>query len=98
MKIVAPLCVHAISALIAALHDARIIQIALSNQYQVPPEFLTERLYFFTELSEKVPGTVVHQRMDRIQPQTVEVIVPEPHESVVDEEPAYLITAPIVEI
>src|SRR6476646_9738796 len=96
MEIVTPLCVHAIAALHTALYDTGIVQITFGYKYQFPPEFVPERLHFFTQLSEKVLRTVVYKRMNSVQPETIEVIVPEPHDSVVDEEPSYLITALVV--
>ena len=50
------------------------------------------------EFLQEVQGPVVFQRVHRVQPQPVEVVIAEPHQRVADKKRAYLVRAGLVQV
>src|SRR5579875_1664113 len=53
---------------------------------------------FCAELLQKVGRRAVEDRVHRIQSQSVEVIIPQPHQRVIDEKPSYFVAERTVKI
>ena len=62
------------------------------------PEDGLEHVDFRRQLLEKMARRGVDQRMHRVEPEAVEVVVAQPHQRVVAEEPADLVAAGVIEI
>src|SRR5215475_15953328 len=98
MEIVAPLRVHAIAACFDGFDEARIVQVALGDDYVKPTCFGFESADFCTKLLHEVNGGSIHVGVHGVEAQAVDVIVAQPHEGVVAEEAPYFVTACVFEI
>ena len=98
MKIVAPLRVHAVAVRFARTHELRIVQVALRDQHEPAPKRCTEPLHLRGELLHEVDCGAINVLVRRVEPQTVNVIVPQPHHRVVAEKPANLVASTFVEV
>ena len=71
--------------------NARIVQVALRNQHQWPRQRGCQRLDFVGQLLQEVNRRAIDERMHRIQPQSVDVKIAQPHQRVVAEEPPHFV-------
>ena len=98
MKIVAPLGVEAEPPRRRRLDDARIVQIALGHQPGAAPQTGRLGVKRVGELGEDVARAEVEDAVDGVEAQPVNVIVGQPVERVVDEEPPHLVAVGPVEV
>src|SRR5579872_875135 len=98
MKVVAPLRVNAIPSLRGRVQYANIIQIAFGDQMDLPAEPLRQIAGGALQLGEKMPRPEIEDPVNRIEPQSVEMIVLQPVQSVFDEKSPDLIAACTVKV
>ncbi len=98
MKIIAPLGVHAGAAYLRGPDQARIVEIALRNQQTLPPVAGGEFLRLLPQLLQKGFGGKIVDGMHRIEPQGIDMIVPEPVQSVLQEVAPYLVAVRSVKV
>ena len=98
MKIVAPLRVDAKPSGFARRHHARIVQIALGDQRQAARRRCLQRFNFRGKLLQKVDRRAIDKSMHRVNAQSVDMKVPQPHQRVVAEEAPHLVRTRVFKI
>src|SRR5579883_660102 len=98
VEIVAPLRAYAVAADLAVADNTRVVQIALGNQHKISAQFGFEPSGFGRQLFQNMGGRNVDIGMDGIEPQTIHVVIPHPHESVIAEKAANLVGAGGIEV
>ena len=98
MKVIAPLRIQPIPIGLTRAHNPRIVQVALGNQVKLLRQRGAQPLHLARKLLQKVHRRQVEKRMDRVEPQPVAVVLPQPHQRVIDKKPPYLIAALAVQI
>src|SRR4051794_3877164 len=83
VKFVAPLSVQAIPAALPRLYQTRVIQVAFGYDLERPAGALGQFLRLGLDGSQDRTCAEVEDRMDRIQTQSVEVKLFQPHASIV---------------
>jgi hypothetical protein len=79
MKVVAPHRVETQATALARAHDARVIQITLPDQIEVPPELLCASMDDLRKLLEERLGGAIDDRVHGVQAQRIDVEVFQPH-------------------
>src|SRR6187455_3093938 len=97
-ELVVPLRVDSIAVVFAWSYDARVSEVAFGDEHRPPTQLVLERVDLCGELFEEVDRGCVDERMDRIEPQAVKVVVAEPSDRVVNEKPADLVAPGTVEV
>src|SRR5712671_1402972 len=98
MEIVTPLRTQAVTTEFGSPHELRIVEVAFGDQYEAAAAFLFEQRDFAGKLLEKMDRRQVNDCVHRIDPQSIEMIIAQPHERVVAEEAAHFVAATFVEI
>ncbi len=98
VPLVRPDCVDAVPARVAAANDARVVAIALGQDEQRAAGCRRQRVDLDGECFEQVHRGVVGDGMYRIEPQSVDVIVAQPHQRVVDHVVANFVASGAVEV
>ena len=97
MQVIAPLSVESVTPALLRIYDTDIIQVALSNEIELPVSGREIR-HSFGELLQEGPGTRVVDGMDRVQTECIHVVISEPVKSVLDEEVPHLVTTGVIEV
>ena len=92
VEIVAPLRINAKSARLARGHNARIIRITLGDQHLAPAQRCLQVLRLNRELLQEMDRRPIHEGVHGIEAQPIHVKVAHPHQGVVAEEPAHLVS------
>src|SRR6185437_2469246 len=90
MKVIAPLRVHTVSVRLERTHKLRIVEVALGNQHEHPADRSTQALHLCRDLLHEVHRRTVDELMRCVEPQAIDVVVLQPHQRIVAEEPANL--------
>ena len=98
MEIVRPLGVDAVAAVLPGAHDPRIVEVAFGDQHPGTAGLALQRIHLGRQLLQDVHRRGVHDGVDGVDPEPVQVIVPQPHERVVAEEPAHLVAIGTVQV
>ena len=98
MPLVGPGGVEAVPAGVHGTDEPRVVEVALGGQEERPALVRGQRRHLGAELLEEVRCRVVGDRVHRVEAQPVAVVVAQPHQCVVDDEPAYLVAAGSVEV
>src|SRR3712207_3283972 len=98
VKIVAPLRVEAVSAPLRGRDEPGIVEVRLRYYGERPAKLSGERLDLALKLLEEVGRRRVDDRVDRVQPECVDVEVAQPHQCVVDEEATDFVSVGVVEV
>ncbi len=98
MEVVAPLRVDPEAPRLPRRDYARVVEVALRNQEKAPPQVRLQGVHLRGHLLQEVHRRAVVEGVDRIDPQGVHVVVPEPHEGVVKEEAAHLVALRPVQV
>ncbi len=85
MKIIVPLGIQTIAAELAGANQTRIVRGALRKKKDLAIEVFCLQVDFICQLFEKGERRVIQDRMDRVEPQGIEVKFGDPIESVFDE-------------
>ena len=93
VKIIRPVRVEPVAAARRGVHQPRIVQIALRDQHEAAIELLAQSPHRGGELFENVRRLEAEDGVHRVEPQSVEAVVAQPHERVVDDEAAHLVAA-----
>jgi hypothetical protein len=96
VKVVAPLRGQAVTARLPGGDQAGVVGVGFGDQDQLAVQPGGEGVHLGREFLEKVQGAVVFQRVHRVQPQPVQVVVAQPHQRVADEERAHLVGSRLV--
>ena len=98
MEVVGPLGVDPEAAEVAVADDAGVVQVALGDQDEVAAEVGLEDFDLLAQLLQERDRRGVDDRVDRVEAEAIEVIVAEPHQGVVAEEPPDLVAVGAVEV
>src|SRR5581483_7619843 len=98
MEVVAPLRVHAVAVRLAWAHKLRIVEVAFGDEDEPATDRRADALDLRRELLHEVHGRAVDELVRGVQAETIDVVVLQPHEGVVAEEPADLIASALVEV
>src|ERR1700722_2983549 len=96
MKVIGPLRIDFVSPLLPVRDDPRIIQIALRDQMDRPPEPLRQLCHARLQLRQEWKRAEIENPMYCIQPKRIKVILLKPVKRVFAEESPHLIAAPPV--
>ncbi len=88
VEVIAPLRIHAVPTGLAALDHPGVVEVALRDHEQVPPQMVRELLHVYRDLFEDVQSGAVEDRVHSIETQPVTVVIVQPHQRVLDEEGA----------
>jgi hypothetical protein len=96
VEVVGPLGVEAVAADLAGTDQPGVVQVALGDEHEVTAKLGLERVYLLGQLLEDMHRRGVDDGVDGVDPEAVEVVVPQPHERVVAEEASDLVaTGPV---
>ena len=98
VEIVGPVCVQAQSTAGGRANQPRIVHVALGDQHEVAVQRAAQLLHRRREFFQHVQSVETEYRMHRIETQSVESIVAQPHQRVVDDEAAHLIALRPIEV
>ena len=98
VEVVAPLRVEAVPSFVPGRDDPRVVQVALRDQVNHPALLLPEVPHGPGELGEERGGAEVHDAVDRVEAQRVDVELPQPVEGVLLEKPPDLVAEGAVEV
>ena len=93
MEVVVPLGGQAVAAALPRGDQPWVVEIRLGNQRQRPAQGRAQDPGLDREVLEDVDGTIVLQRVHRVQPKPVHVEVAEPHRRVVEDVAPHLVVA-----
>jgi hypothetical protein len=79
-------------------HDAGVVALELGGEHQGPPGGAGQFVDLEAELLEEVHRGRVDDGVDGVEPQTIDVVVPQPVQRVVDDEPADLVALATVDV
>ena len=96
VEVVGPLRVHAQPVGLARADHARVVEVTLGDREQRPAELGGQGADLLGDLRQDVEGGGVDDRVDGVEAKAVAVVVPQPHQRVVDHEPAHLVRARVV--
>src|ERR1700733_9203727 len=85
MKIVAPLRVQAVPSARRKMKKARIVEIAFGDYAQLALRLSREILHILFELGEKMRGAEIENAVHGVQPQSIDVKLFQPIQSVLNE-------------
>ena len=91
MEVIRPMRVQLEAAARSGEYQPRIVEVALRDQHQLAATLDRKLMHRRRQILEHVHRLEAENRVHRVQPQAVEAVIPEPHERVVDDEPAYLV-------
>jgi len=98
MKIIAPLSVHADAAQLCGPDQPSVVEIAFRNQQALPPVAGGEFLRLLHQLLQKGFSGKIVDGMHRIEPQRIDMEVPEPVQGVLQEVASHLVAVGAVEV
>ena len=98
MKVIVPLCVQAVSAQFGWPDDPRVVECALRDHIHPPIQRGALLMDTFGKLFEEVQCGVIENRVNRVEPQRIEVIIGNPLHRVRDEKVTDLIAVGIIEV
>ena len=98
VEVVAPLRGQPVPARLPRGDQPGVVQVGLGDQHQVPVQQRGQRLHLRGELLKEMQRPVVLERVHRVQPQPVQVVVTQPHQRVLDQERAHLVRARLVQV
>jgi hypothetical protein len=98
MKIVKPLCVEALAAVIGRTYDSRAVEIAFRNQVKSAPRMQCPFRDCCMHEIPQVDGIAIEDLMDGIQAKAVEMIVLRPIQGIADDIFFYSIRPGAIEI
>ena len=98
MEIVGPLRGEAEAVRLDGADDARIVEIALGDQRQPLSQLRRQVADRAREVLEERHRALVVDRMHRVEPQAVDVVMAQPAERIVDEEAPHLVGVGAVEV
>ena len=98
MKVVAPLRIDSVAPIFARRHDPWVVQIALCDQHQPALKRSRQLFDLCRKLFQEMHRRPIDKLMHRIQPKTVDVVVPHPHQSVVAEKSPHMVASSIFEV
>ncbi len=91
VQIVGPLRLQAVSAAFARRDQLRVVEVGLGDQAERAADPGGERVHLDGQLLEHVHRATVRQRVHGVEPEPVDVEVPQPLQGVVDHVPADLV-------
>lgn len=98
MKIIIPLRIESKAVCFAAGDEAGIIQIAFGDQYKAAAEVRGERFDFECKVLEEVGGRIIKKRVNGIEPQSIEMVMSQPHERVIRKKASNFVAVLVIEI
>src|SRR5277367_6750104 len=98
MKVVVPLRVKAVATCFTRRDDSRQVEIAFRDHQEIPPDRSFEIANLNANLLQEMNRRSIENRVDRIEPQTVDAIVAQPHQRIVAEKLPDLVAVPVVEV
>src|SRR5580698_1841282 len=98
MEVIGPLRVEPVSTLFGVARYSRIIQIGLRDDMERAPQPGRKFRNAALQLREKVAGAEIEDPVDRVESKSIEVIILEPIECVLDEKPPHIVTALAIKI
>jgi hypothetical protein len=98
VEVVTPLRGEPVAARLAGGDQLGIVGVGLGDQHELAVQPGRQGLHLGRELFEDVQRPAVLDRVHRVQPQPVEVIVAQPHQCVADDERAHLVRARLVQV
>ncbi len=98
VDVVRPLRVQPVAPGLARGDQPRVVQVALGDQEQRPPDVCGKRRHLGGHLLQQVGRPVVLQGVHGIEAQPVDVVVPQPHPDVVQNKGADLVRAGGVQV
>src|SRR3569833_991323 len=98
VKIVAPLRIETEAACLARCNEFRIVEVALRNESKIAAQMCGKPVYLRGKLFEKMHRRPIVKGMYRIQAKAVEMVLPKPHQSVLEQKATCLLTAFLIQI
>jgi len=98
MEVIAPLGGQPVAAGFPRGDQPGIVGVGFGDQHQLAVQPGRQRLHLGREFFEKVQGPVIFQRVHRVQPEPVQVVIPQPHQRVADQERPDLIRTRLVQV
>ena len=98
VEVVIPLRVQAVPAGLRRGHEPGIVGVGLGDQHQIPVQPSRERPDLGGQLLQQVHSAAVLERVHRVEPQTVQMVVAQPHQRVRHDERPDLVGARLVQV
>src|SRR6185295_10778026 len=97
VKVVVPLAIQSTASFGYRSNDSYIVQVALSNHMNKPAQPLGLSVHDFGQFTQNVTSATVEDAMDGVQPESVNVKLSHPIESIIDEVCAdFVAVSPVV--
>ena len=98
VEVIVPLRRQPVAAVLARRDQPRVVEVGLGHQDERPARQGRERVHLDREFLKQVQGATVLERVHRVEPQPVDVVVAQPHQHVADHEGANFVGARLVQV